>query len=131
MGDFLRLCGLALVAAILILALGGHRKEIGALLGLAMCCMAAMAAIGYLQPVVQFVKELETLGNLDHSLVKTMLKVVGIGMIAELAALICADAGNASLGKTVQMLGSAVILYVSMPLFTALITLIQQILGEL
>ena len=49
----------------------------------------------------------------------------------EIANLVCKDAGNESMGKSVQLLGTAVILYLSMPLFTALIDLLQKILGEL
>jgi hypothetical protein len=45
--------------------------------------------------------------------------------------MVCADAGNASLGKVLQILASAVILWLSLPVFTALIELIQKILGEL
>lgn len=131
MTAFLQACGMVLLAVILILALGSHSKDMAALLGLAACCMVALIAMRYLEPVITFLEQMETLGGLNSDMVKTLLKVVGIGMIAEIAALVCADAGNASLGKTVQLLGSAVILYLSVPLFNSLIELLQQILGEL
>lgn len=44
--------------------------------------------------------------------------------------MVCTDAGNASLGKAVQLLGTAVILWLSLPLFKALVELLQSILGE-
>ena len=93
--------------------------------------MTAMAALHYLQPVLQFLDTLEDIGGLDDDMVKLLLKASGIGLITEIAVLVCKDAGNESMGKSMQLMGVAVILYLSMPLFTALLELLQQILGEL
>lgn len=131
MTTFLQACAGVLIAVILILTLGSHGREMGTLLGIGVCCMAALAAMTYLRPVVDFLSMLEALGGLDSDLVKLLLKAAGIGMISEIACLICNDAGNASLGKAAQILGTAVILWLSLPLFTALVELLQKILGAL
>lgn len=128
---FLQACGAALTGVLLILTLGSRGKETGALLALTVCCMAGVAAMSYLRPVLDFLSSLENLGGLDGDLVALLLKAVGIGMISEIASLICTDSGNASLGKAVQLLGSAAILWLSLPLFSALMELLQAILGEL
>ena len=62
-----------------------------------------------------------------------LLVIVGVGIyiISEIAALICTDAGNAALGKTLQFLSTALILYMSLPMFSQLLSLIESILGEL
>ena len=128
---FFQTCGLVILCVILILALNGHSKDMALLLAMAAGCMAALAAMQYLEPVIRFIRELEELGGLDADSVTALLKVVGIGILSEIAALVCRDAGNASLGKTVQLLGSTVILALTVPLFSALLELIQKILGEL
>lgn len=128
---FLQVCGAVLLAVILVLALKSHTKEIGTILALAVCCMTALAALHYLQPVIDFLHTLKRMGGLDGNMVSILLKATGIGIIAEIANLVCKDAGNESMGKSMQLLGTAVILYLSMPLFTALIDLLQKILGEL
>lgn len=128
---FIQACAGVLLAVILILVLGSHGKEMGSLLALFVCCMVAIIAMSYLKPVVEFIGQLEAIGGLDNSMIETLLKVVGIGVLSEIAALVCSDAGNASLGKAVQLLGTAVILWLSIPLFTALMELIQKILGEI
>lgn len=128
---YLQVCGAVLLAVILVLALKSHSKEIGALLAIGVCILTALAALNYLEPVLTFVQALENLGGLDGSMVTTLLKVTGIGIITEIANLVCKDAGNESMGKSMQLLGTCVILYLSMPLFTALIELLQKILGEL
>lgn len=129
MTAFLQACGGALVAVILILAQGSN-KQWGAVLSLLVCCMVLGMAAGYLQPVVEFLGQLEALGNLDSAMMETVLKVAGIGLISEISALVCSDAGNGAMGKAVQMLGSAVMLWLSVPMFTALLELVQRIIGE-
>jgi len=128
---FLQVCGAVLIALILVLALKSNNKETGTILAIAVCCMTALAGLSYLQPVIDFLRTLKTIGGLDSNMISILLKVTGIGITSEIAGLVCKDAGNESMGKSMQLLGTAVILYLSMPLFTALIDLLQKILGEL
>jgi stage III sporulation protein AD len=69
--------------------------------------------------------------KLNTDLLAVILKTVGIGIVGELATLICTDAGNTALAKTVQILTTAMILWLSIPLFESLLDLVQAILGEL
>ena len=128
---FWKAAAAVLIAVVLGLALGKQEKDISVLLTMAVCCMGATIAISYLEPVLDFLRELEALGDLQGDMLGILLKAVGIGLVAEIAGMVCTDAGNGSLGKTLQMLGSAAILYLSLPIFSALLKLIQDILGEL
>ncbi len=131
MDSYIRIIAGALVATILGLTVSKQGKEITLLLAIGVCSMVLIGAISYLQPVVTFMQELQLLGNLDGKLMGIMLKSVGIGLIAEIAALICNDSGNVALGKTIQTLACCVLLWLALPLFQALISLLQKILGEL
>lgn len=128
---FIRAAAAALLAVVLGLALEKQGKDIALLLSVAVCCMVMMAAVSYLQPVMTFLRQLESIGNLNGTMVGILVKIVGIGILSEVAAMVCTDAGNGSLGKALQLLGAAVILWLSIPIFSALIELIQQILGEI
>lgn len=126
---FIRAASAVMLTVVLTLALGRQGKETAGLLSVIVCCMVAGIAIRYLEPVTQFLERLESLGNLNGEMVATLFKIVGIGMLSEIAAMVCADAGSASLGRTLQLLSSAVILWLCIPIFTALMDLIQGILG--
>lgn len=128
---FLQACGAILLAVILVLILGSHSKEIGTLLVIGVCSMVAMAGINILRPVIDFIQNLEHLGGLDNTMVTALLKVTGIGILSEVVSLVCTDSGNASLGKAMQLLGTATILWLSLPLFSALVDLLQKIMGGL
>lgn len=127
---FWKTAAAVLLAVVLELALGKRGADFQTVLSVAVCCMAAAVAVSYLEPVLDFLWEMETLGNLKGGMLDILLKAVGIGLVAELAATVCKDAGDASLGKTLEMLGSAAILYMSLPILTEMMTLIQAILGE-
>ena len=126
---FMKAAGAALIASIVGLALNKQAKDMQILLVIAGCCMVAGIAATYLRPVLDLLQELQELGNLNSELTGILIRAAGIGLISELACMICSDAGNASLGKTVQILGSAVVLYLAIPVFRGLIELIQGVLG--
>ena len=130
MGIFLQIISGALIAVILSLTVGKQGKELAILLGIAVCCMVLVAAVNYLEPVMDLISTLQTVGNLDSQWMSIMLKAAGVGLISELASLICTDSGNAALGKAIHILACAVILWLSIPLMNALISLIQKLLGE-
>ena len=90
-----------------------------------------LLVIEYIRPVADFIRMLAQMTKLDTTLTKTMFKMVGIAIVAEIAELLCGDGGNQAIGKTIQLLASALILYLSLPMMTAFLELIEGILGEL
>lgn len=120
-----------LLTVILTLSVGKKEKDISILLSMAACCLVGIIAVSYLEPVMDVVWELGDMGQLQGDTIRILMKAVGIALVSEIAGMFCADAGNGSLGKILQMLGSAAILYLSIPIFRSLLTLIREILGEI
>ena len=131
MNTFFQAAALVLVASVLGLILSKQGKEMTTMLTIGVCCMVMIGAVSILKPVLDFLHQLESLGKLNSEKVQILYKVVGIGLVSEIAAMICTDAGNTSMGKSLQILGSAVILWLSIPVFQTLLELIQQIIGGL
>ena len=125
-----KLIASALITAVLSLLLSKKDKEIGMLLTLAACCMMLLLAFSYLKPLTEFLRQLQHFGQLDANIMQILLKSVGIGLITEIAASVCTDLGNASLAKTLQLVSTILILYLSLPLLTGLMELVGEILGE-
>lgn len=99
------------------------------LLAIAVCCMTGIAAMQMLKPVVDFIYGIQVLAHIDGTIIQTLLQIVGVGLVAELIAMICADAGSTSLGKSIQLIAASVILYQAIPILESMIGLIQEILG--
>lgn len=120
-----------LTAMILWINLNKSNKDASVLLSLVVCAMAIMAAASFFQPVVSFVKKIQGVGELDEDLVSVVLKIVGVGIISEITTLICKDAGNESMGKTLQFVSAGVVLWISIPVFERLLALLEKILGSI
>lgn len=129
MDSYFKAVAAALITAVLCMILAKQGKDTAVLLTILACVMILCAAFGYLRSLMDFFGTLEDMIGLEGDHFQILFKVVGIGMVGETASLICADAGNAALGKTLQILGTILILCLSLPLFQGLLELIGGILG--
>ena len=131
MNIFFKVAAGILMALVVWLSLSKHSKDISVLLSLAVCAMAIIAGLTFFQPVIDFLKTIQSLSNLDAEYISIILKVVGIGVIAEITSMICKDAGNESLGKALQYFSSIVAIWLSLPIFEKLLSLLETILGAM
>lgn len=120
-----------MAAIILWVILSRQGKEYALILSVGACCLVMVVMLRFLQPVLELLARLQDLGGLQQEWLSILLKAVGIGLITEMGTLICSDAGNVALGKTLQILGAAAVLWLSIPLVNGLIALLEQILGGL
>lgn len=127
---FLKATVVALIASVLGLVLQKQGKDISMLLILAVSVMIAVAAMNYLEPVITFMTKLANLAELNDEMLRIVLKTTGIGVVGELASMVAADAGNASLGKMIQMLTVGVVLWLAVPLLEQLLDLVTSILEQ-
>ena len=119
------------MALILAGALGKQEKDLALMLCMSVCVMTMTAAFSILEPVLEFFRDLERLGDFRSETLTALLKITGIGLVSEIAGNLCADSGNAALERGIRLLGTAVILSLSLPILETLLDLIQIILGEL
>ena len=121
----------AIIAVILGIALSKYSKDMPVVLSILVCCMVLVVTFAYMEPILDFLQELKTLGQLNSEMMEILLKAVGIGLVAEIAGLICEDAGNKALGKAIQMLASVVVLWLSIPLMQSLLEMVEKIMEEI
>ena len=131
MERFLQASAGCMAAVVLWIILSRQGKEYALLLNIGACCLITVVMLRFLEPVLELLGKLQQLGGLDAQWLRVLLKAVGIGLITELGTLICNDAGNAALGKSLQILGAVTVLWLSVPLVSSLVKLLEQILGGL
>ena len=128
MDTFFRLVGGVLIAVVLGVTLSRQSQHITLVLSVGVCCMVVMAAAVFLTPVMDLIRRLQQLAQLEEGALNTVLKAVGIGLVGEIAALVCGDAGNAALSKAVQIATASAVLWLSVPLMEELLVLIREVL---
>ena len=130
METFLQAVGLVLVGLVLTLVVGRQSRDMGLMLSLIVCTAVCTAAVGYLGPMTDFLGEIRVLGSLDREFLGILLKCAGIGFLAELACLVCSDAGESAMGKAVQLLANAAVIFLSLPMLRKLLELLEEVLGR-
>lgn len=131
MGEFLQISALVLAAVILWIVLSQRGKEFGLLLSLGTCAIVLVMLLRFLEPVIALLRSLQALSGMEQEWLEILLKALGVGLVTEMGILLCNDAGNAALGRTLQLLGSGVVLWLSVPLVNSVLQLLRQILGGL
>lgn len=131
MADYLRWTAAVLIGLILSLVISKQSKDMSLLLTLAVCVLVCLGALEFLEPVAELLRELRRLGGLDSEAVTILMKAALIGLLSELMGLICADVGEGALGKALQILSNAAVLWLSIPLLRQLITMVGEVLAEI
>ena len=131
MDVLLKAVACALICVIFTCALNHQWREASLLLSLSACCILGIVATTYLKPILSFCRQLQETGQINSEFLKILMKVVGVGLVGELAGLICKDTGNAALCKALELLTGSVILWLALPIFQEVLTLIESILGSI
>ena len=128
MDIFIKCIAAVLLVLILHLVLSKGGKDFSVLLSVAACCIILIFVVSSIESVFDFVSQLQNLAQLDFDILGVVLKSVGIGILTEIVCAFCADSGNSALGKTLHIVAAFVIIFISIPLFEALIGLVEEIL---
>lgn len=128
---FWKAVGLIVLTIILSAAIGQTEKDISIVLTVMACCIVMTTALHYFSAVIDFLRDLENSSAGQNSFFGVMLRISGVALATELTGLISSDAGNSSLGKAIQILGNAVILFLSLPIFEAFFEIINEIVEYL
>lgn len=125
---FAKAAALTLLTLILGLFLGQQEKGMATLISIAACAMVASAALGYLEPVVQLLREMEAFAGVQDGILGILIQSVGVTIACEIVGAICKDAGFCALAQALHLLGTAAVLFLSSPVYRSFLKLIQEIL---
>jgi len=117
----------AVIAAVLALTIKKSNPELSLMLGV----LAALLAVYYgsraIRPVVDMVEELSHHAALSSSFYTPVLKCLGIGIVTQIGAGICKDAGQAAAATGVELCGTAAAVLCTLPLVRSILTMIGEL----
>jgi len=118
-----------LIASILRLTI--EKKEYGALVSLAACIITTMLAMKYVEPVADFIHDLENVSSLGTDALDILMRSLGVCLVSDFCGTLCLDTGNSSLEKCIHIIGNCAILWLALPIFQSFLDLIQYILTDI
>ena len=131
MEAYWKAAAIVILTIILGITLEKSQKDIAVALIITACCAVIMVALRYISEVINFLWELTEATDSLNPFLNTLLKITGVALMTEITGFISSDAGNSSLAKAMQFLGTSVILCLSIPIFEAFFSMIQEILRNL
>lgn len=127
--ELFRIIGIALVTAITVIILKAVKPELAFAAMLTGIIVLLFAALDLLENTFSVFSELAELTGIDNSLVKILLKIVGVGYLTEFSSDLLTDFGSASLAAKVELCGKITIFALSLPILRALLSLLSQFLS--
>lgn len=98
------------------------------LLTLAACAAMTVSIVRLAEPVVFVSVGASPAGRTGAALLQPLLRTVGIGLLTQLTASVCADAGESTVARLIELCGSVLGIYTALPLLEAVLSLLRTML---
>lgn len=121
--------GCGLIVCVLIVLIKQYRPELAVVLSAAGACAMLLLYLGqFTDFFYQFGKITSGLGKASDYF-KTVIKVLGLCIITQLASDICRDAGQQSIASRIELGGKLACLGVSLPIFYDILSFTTELIG--
>ena len=120
--------GLAAVGAILCILVKKQAGEYALLISLATVAVILTLSMSLARPVLGFLQSLGQRANLGSGTLGPVLKTLGLGLLTEIGAGVCQDAGENTIAWALKTAGALVAVYLLLPLMESLMALLEQML---
>ena len=126
--DLLKILAIAIVSIIAIVIIRPVKPEIAIILGVGSTVLIILLIADDLFEVVYSFYSIAEKTNVDKSLFSRVIKIIGIGYLAEFGNTICEDSGCKSIGDKIIFAGKITIMILALPIIENLIEIILEIL---
>ncbi len=129
MGEIFRIIGAGLIISILILMVKQYKPEFAILISAVGGMLLLIMIINLFGNVFTSLLQIVEKTGIDTSLFGTLLKIIGVGYIAEFASNICVDMQCNSIADKILLGGKLIILALSMPILKGIVDLIARLVA--
>ncbi len=126
--DIVKIIGVGLTALIIIIILKQYKPEFTVYVSLIAGAIILFMVMDKLNGVVSILTSLTNKTEAGSSFLKILLKITGIAILTEFAVSICKDSGESAIASKIDLGGKIIIISISIPIITALLELIINIL---
>lgn len=126
--SIIKLCGIAVLALAATIAVRQIKPDFAVFVGAAAAIVILGAAITSVAPLIAYVGEAsaETGFSVYFS---TILKALGITVIAQMTSDICRDCGESAVASKIEFSAKCAILLLGLPIIKSVIELSKEVLG--
>ena len=126
--DIIKIVGIGLITVIASMLVKPIKPEVSIIIGLCGGILILIQTINYVVDIIDAFSSIIDKTGLDTGLLKTLLKIIGVGYLTEFSANLCNDAGSSSVADKILFAGKIIILVMALPIVTSIIEIIVEIL---
>ncbi len=127
MDDFFKIIMLAVAGVLCSLLIKKNVPEISVLLSIAISAVVIIAGFTVLKELFSFLEEVAELANISTELLKPVYKTVGVATVTKIAVDLCKDSSEGAVASSIELVGSIVGIYMSLPLLSAVLNLVRSL----
>jgi stage III sporulation protein AD len=124
----LQLIGIGLISTVLIVVIRPHAPQIAMLIGMLAGILLLLPIVVNVQTVIQTLTDLANAAQVDHGLMSTVLKIIGLAYVIEFAAQIARDAQEGALAGKIELAGKVGIVILAIPIITDVVQSLVHLL---
>lgn len=126
--DLLKIVAIALIAVVAIVVLRPVRPELAMVLSVGTTVLIILMVADELFEVVYSFYSIAEATNINKSIFNNILKIIGVGYLAEFGNGICEDSECKSIGGKIVLAGKIAIMVLALPIIKTLVDIIMEIL---
>ena len=126
--DILKISIFGILAVLLALILKNCKPEYSAYISIAVCICIFLFAATKLEILIGYAKKMQSMIHLDEAYLTMILKMIGVTYVAEFASNICKDSGHQTIAGQIELFAKLSILAIGMPVMSAFIETIGELL---
>ena len=125
-----QIAAIGLAGTLLSLAVRSYRPEFSVYISIACGIILFMTVIAQFSDILSVVSDVFSRSGYANSYFPVLLKILAIAYLTDLISQVCRDAGENGIASKTEMAGKIFILYVSLPVFTSILSMIDILLGN-
>ena len=126
--EIFKVLGVGIVTAMAVILLRGTKPELAFAVTLTGVVIISFFIIASLKNVLSVFQGIVEVTGIENSLIKLLLKIVGVGYVTEFGAGILTDFGSPTIADKVLIGGKLVVILLSLPIMQSLLQLIGAFL---
>lgn len=126
--DIVKIIGIGITALIVIIILKQYKPEFTVYVSIVAGAIMLLMVMDKLNAIVDLLESLTNKAGTGSTFLKILLKITGIAILTEFAVSICKDSGESAIASKIDLGGKIIIISISIPIITALLELIINIL---
>ena len=126
--DIVKIIGVGLTSLIIIIVLKQYKPEFTIYVSVIAGALILFMLFNKLAGIISILTNLSNKIGIKNEFMKILIKITGIAILTEFAVSICKDSGESAIASKIDLGGKIIIVSISIPIITALLELMLQIL---